>query len=127
MEAAGLMNDFPCLVIRGICDYADAHKHKRWQSYAAGMAAACALEILSVIPPADMTRIETAKTFTRGSKSQLNLYLAIDELSAHIQQNVKFNPYLAAPLSETGLMFQVAQEVILLGKSKYSVHTTESD
>jgi len=30
MEAAGLMNDFPCLVIRGICDYSDTHKHKIW-------------------------------------------------------------------------------------------------
>ncbi|KGO66230.1 Nucleoside phosphorylase [Penicillium italicum] len=28
MEAAGLMNDFPCLVIRGICDYSDSHKNK---------------------------------------------------------------------------------------------------
>jgi len=25
MEAAGLMNDFPCIVIRGICDYALTH------------------------------------------------------------------------------------------------------
>jgi nucleoside phosphorylase len=50
MEAAGLMNRFPCLVIRGICDYADSHKNKQWQMYAAGMAAAYAKEILSVIP-----------------------------------------------------------------------------
>lgn len=51
MEAAGLMNTFPCLVIRGICDYADSHKNKTWQSYAAATAAAYAKEILSVIPP----------------------------------------------------------------------------
>jgi nucleoside phosphorylase len=50
MEAAGLMNSFPCLVIRGICDYADSHKNKRWQPYAAATAAACAKEVLSVIP-----------------------------------------------------------------------------
>ncbi|BAE55706.1 unnamed protein product [Aspergillus oryzae RIB40] len=30
MEAAGLMNHFPCLVVRGICDYADTHKNKEW-------------------------------------------------------------------------------------------------
>jgi nucleoside phosphorylase len=30
MEAAGLMNNFPCIVIRGICDYADSHKNKDW-------------------------------------------------------------------------------------------------
>jgi nucleoside phosphorylase len=51
MEAAGLINSFPCLVIRGICDYADSHKNKRWQPYAAGAAAAYAKEVLSVIPP----------------------------------------------------------------------------
>ena len=28
MEAAGLMDNFPCLVVRGICDYADSHKNK---------------------------------------------------------------------------------------------------
>ncbi|KAJ5629830.1 hypothetical protein N7528_003487 [Penicillium herquei] len=39
MEAAGLMNEFPCLVIRGICDYSDSHKNKCWQPYAA--AASC--------------------------------------------------------------------------------------
>ena len=50
MEAAGLMNSFPCLVIRGICDYADSHKNKGWQPYAAATAAACAKELLSVIP-----------------------------------------------------------------------------
>jgi len=49
MEAAGLMNNFPCLVIRGICDYADTHKNKRWQPYAAATAAAYAKELLSII------------------------------------------------------------------------------
>ncbi|KAF6824962.1 G-protein beta WD-40 repeats containing [Colletotrichum plurivorum] len=42
MEAAGLMNHFPCLVIRGICDYSDSHKNKGWQGYAAMTAAAYA-------------------------------------------------------------------------------------
>jgi nucleoside phosphorylase len=51
MEAAGLMNSFPCLVVRGVCDYADSHKNKRWQAYAAGTAAAYAKEVLLVIPP----------------------------------------------------------------------------
>jgi nucleoside phosphorylase len=50
MEAAGLMDNFPCLVIRGICDYADSHKNKLWQEYAAATAAAYTKELLSVIP-----------------------------------------------------------------------------
>lgn len=45
MEAAGLMNSFPCLIIRGICDYADSHKNKLWQGYAAATAAAYAKEL----------------------------------------------------------------------------------
>ncbi|KAE8345470.1 hypothetical protein BDV24DRAFT_148078 [Aspergillus arachidicola] len=50
MEAAGLMNNFPCLVVRGICDYSDSHKNKKWQGHAAATAAAAAKEILSLIP-----------------------------------------------------------------------------
>lgn len=51
MEAAGLMNHFPCLVIRGICDYSDTHKNKEWQGYAAMTAAAYAKDLLRQIPP----------------------------------------------------------------------------
>ncbi|KAJ4257904.1 hypothetical protein NW757_003532 [Fusarium falciforme] len=51
MEAAGLMNDFPCLVIRGICDYSDSHKNKGWQGYAAMVAAAYAKDLLNRIVP----------------------------------------------------------------------------
>jgi nucleoside phosphorylase len=49
-EAAGLMDSFPCLVIRGICDYADSHDSKRWQPYAAATAAAYARELLCIVP-----------------------------------------------------------------------------
>jgi nucleoside phosphorylase len=60
MEAAGLMNDFPCLVIRGICDYADSHKNKRWQNYAAAVAAAYAKELLQVAPAGGVTDLPRA-------------------------------------------------------------------
>jgi len=50
MEAAGLMDEFPCLVIRGICDYADSRKNKKWQPYAAATAAGYAKELLSILP-----------------------------------------------------------------------------
>ena len=51
MEAAGVMDDIRCLVIRGICDYADSHKSDLWQDYAAGTAAAFAREFLFTIGP----------------------------------------------------------------------------
>ncbi|RYN56949.1 hypothetical protein AA0117_g13239 [Alternaria alternata] len=71
MEAAGLMNSFPCLVVRGICDYADSHKNKRWQAYAAGTAAAYAKEVLSVIPPAEVAKSRTAEETIREASGRV--------------------------------------------------------
>ncbi|XHF98040.1 hypothetical protein AWENTII_001610 [Aspergillus wentii] len=49
MEAAGLMDTFECLVVRGICDYSDSHKIKIWQPYAAASAAAYVKTLLEVV------------------------------------------------------------------------------
>ncbi len=46
MEGAGVMDSFPGLVIRGICDYSDSHKNKQWQRIAAAVAAAYTKEFL---------------------------------------------------------------------------------
>lgn len=64
MEAAGLMDGFPCLVIRGICDYSDSHKNKRWQEYAAATAAAYAKELLSVIQQDETQRRPIIATYS---------------------------------------------------------------
>lgn len=50
-EAAGLTNDFPCVVIRGICDYSDSHHNDLWQGYAAMTAAAYAKDLVDQLPP----------------------------------------------------------------------------
>lgn len=60
MEASGIINTFPCLVIRGICDYADSHKNDRWQRYAAATAAAYTKELLGVVPHDDLKRTRKA-------------------------------------------------------------------
>ncbi len=52
------MNNFPCLVVRGICDYADSHKNKNWQEHSAAVAAAFAKELLLHVQPGD---VETAR------------------------------------------------------------------
>lgn len=49
MEAAGIMNTLPTGVIRGVCDYGDAHKSKDWQSYAAAAAAVYAKGLLCTV------------------------------------------------------------------------------
>lgn len=53
MEAAGLMNHFPCLVIRGISDYCDSHKNDLWQPYASATAASYAKWLLTFLHPDD--------------------------------------------------------------------------
>ena len=62
MEAAGLINDFPCIVIRGICDYADSHKNKDWQEPAAAVASAFAKELLSVVPALEVEQMPSIKS-----------------------------------------------------------------
>jgi nucleoside phosphorylase len=57
MEAAGLMGSFPCVVIRGICDYADSHQNKQWQPYAAATAAAYARELLLWMPATEVAKV----------------------------------------------------------------------
>jgi nucleoside phosphorylase len=79
MEAAGLMNSFPCLVIRGICDYADSHKNYQWQAYAAGTAAAYAKELLSVIPAAEVMNTRRVDDAMNGASSQFINSIAIKD------------------------------------------------
>lgn len=50
MEGAGVLNDFPCLVIRGISDYCDSHKNDRWHGFAAAAAAAYARQLFFHMP-----------------------------------------------------------------------------
>ncbi|KAK6507601.1 hypothetical protein TWF481_006028 [Arthrobotrys musiformis] len=72
MEAAGLMNIVSCLVIRGICDYADSHKTKLWQPYAAKMAAAYARELISLIPTQEVTEEVLEETLVSAPKSPVS-------------------------------------------------------
>ena len=65
MESAGLMDSFPCVVIRGVCDYSDTHKNDAWQGYAAATAAAYAKELLGVIRPAEIEHTSATTTLPK--------------------------------------------------------------
>ncbi|CAG8920101.1 unnamed protein product [Penicillium salamii] len=68
MEAAGIVNILPSLIIRGICDYSDSHKNKEWQNYAAATAAAFAKHLLSHV----VTATEPAYRFySRASPDRI--------------------------------------------------------
>jgi nucleoside phosphorylase len=46
MEGAGICINLPFIMVKGVCDYADSHKDKKWQKYTAGRAAACMRSVL---------------------------------------------------------------------------------
>lgn len=56
MEGAGVWDSFPCVIIKGICDYADSHKSKEWQAYAAATAASCMKSFLEDWPTTHHTQ-----------------------------------------------------------------------
>ncbi|GIC85854.1 uncharacterized protein Aud_001694 [Aspergillus udagawae] len=76
MEAAGLLNNFPCLVIRGISDYADSHKNDEWQGFAAAAAAAYAKELLAVVQPEKVLLTPMAKAAVKAESFRIPLDLA---------------------------------------------------
>jgi nucleoside phosphorylase len=51
MEAAGVISDLKCIIIRGIADYSDSHKNDDWHGYAAAAAAPMAKEMLTYVAP----------------------------------------------------------------------------
>ena len=46
MEGAGVWEEVPCIIVKGACDYADCHKNKKWQNFAAATAASASKAIL---------------------------------------------------------------------------------
>ena len=114
------MNSFLCLVIRGICDYADTHKNKEWQPYAAATAAACGKEILSVIPAAEVAQMRVpadrgvAGWVMKNKKPALvndvqkdeRFYAQIDRASGY-----KTKSMLAVPLDTRGRIIGVVEMI----------------
>ncbi|KAH8703664.1 ankyrin repeat-containing domain protein [Talaromyces proteolyticus] len=78
MEAAGLVNGtLPCIVIRGICDYADTHKNDMWHDYASLTAASTAKVLLSHLNPLSLEN--TPSTFVTWRQS----FLKVSNLELH--------------------------------------------
>jgi nucleoside phosphorylase len=78
MEAAGLMNAFPCLLIRGVCDYGDSHKNDVWQRHAAMTAAAFAKEYLRFVDVGEVRRAPRLDKVLVDSKLVRESYFIFD-------------------------------------------------
>ena len=87
MEAAGLVNHFPCLIVRGICDYSDTHKNKEWQGYAAMTAAAYTKDLLYRIHP---NKVEAEKRLSEALSSGQSFSRLILEVAS--SSNDKCSP-----------------------------------
>ncbi|ODH20252.1 hypothetical protein ACO22_05932 [Paracoccidioides brasiliensis] len=49
MESAGVWDELPCcIVVKAVCDYADSHKNKIWQDFAAATAASATKALLEL-------------------------------------------------------------------------------
>ncbi|KAL7755423.1 hypothetical protein ACKLNR_014521 [Fusarium oxysporum f. sp. zingiberi] len=82
MEGAGVWDSFPCIIIKGACDYADSHKSKVWQRYAAATAAACAKAFLSFWVPSLNQAVNPESSLplqSRDSSNQSQTARAVDE------------------------------------------------
>lgn len=77
----GMPSRFPCLAIRGICDYSDSHRNKEWRGYAAMAAAACAKDLLRQVTP---NEIEGERTVL-----ELDPFKTVDEQEDTIMGGTK--------------------------------------
>ncbi|KAK8208092.1 hypothetical protein IWZ01DRAFT_454504 [Phyllosticta capitalensis] len=91
MEASGVMNHFPCIVIRGICDYSDTHKNKNWQGYAAMTAAAYAKQLVGLVAPTNVERERTINETMVKTMNTTNSFKGLDEIQSDIQRMLAEN------------------------------------
>lgn len=95
MEGAGIWDSLPCVIIKGVCDYADSHKNKIWQNYAAATASSCAKAFLICWTPSVLARSDPApmvyetvqdniygETISDDQRKQLLNMLRFDQIDA---------------------------------------------
>ncbi|GJN78669.1 hypothetical protein PLIIFM63780_002178 [Purpureocillium lilacinum] len=108
MEAAGLANHFPCLVIRGVCDYSDTHKNKAWQGYAAMTAAAYTKDLLCQIPP---NKVEAQERISKLVESVLASVSEIHSVTARVKEGVQDVHTVALDIDQKAVLSRLEDEV----------------
>ncbi|CAG9983235.1 unnamed protein product [Clonostachys byssicola] len=90
MEAAGIADEIPCLVVRGICDYADTHKQDEWHYYAAAVAAAYAKALLQKCDFSEVGGTRTMKeTMQDVVKGLSTVTKSVNELAQLTDSNIQ--------------------------------------
>ncbi|KAF4971868.1 hypothetical protein FZEAL_9725 [Fusarium zealandicum] len=76
MEGAGVWDEVPCIVVKGVCDYADSHKAKGWQNFAAATAASASKAILERYIRADKAR-QVASNDNSGQSQSVRAFSTV--------------------------------------------------
>ncbi|KAF4629623.1 hypothetical protein G7Y89_g8521 [Cudoniella acicularis] len=98
METAGIINTLPVAVIRGISDYADAHKNDLWHRYAAATAAAYSKWLLYKIGPDPLAN---PPSWGKGGDST-----TISSVSKSAQMNFGYSA------EDADMLFELAQDTL---------------
>ncbi|KAI8204164.1 hypothetical protein K4K52_005063 [Colletotrichum sp. SAR 10_76] len=76
MEGAGVWDEIPCIIVKSVCDYADSHKNKKWQGFAAVAAASATKAVLNMYnfstAPIPTTNVSHATETSSPACEQLN-------------------------------------------------------
>lgn len=75
MEGAGVWDELPCIIVKGVSDYGDSHKTKswaEWQNFAAATAASVVKALVERYPQTDKPPVNEPK---------------VDKLRAQLQEN----------------------------------------
>ncbi|KAL3435052.1 hypothetical protein BDV09DRAFT_185326 [Aspergillus tetrazonus] len=116
MEGAGVWDNISCIIIKGVCDYADSHKNKAWQAYAAATGAAAAKSFLEYWEP-------TAREDANKFHIPLDLS-AVPEIEEFIGREEELNclwDYLQPASSQTRKV-AVLHGLGGIGKTQLAIH-----
>ncbi|KAK2053267.1 purine and uridine phosphorylase, partial [Colletotrichum caudatum] len=107
--AAGLQNYFPCVVIRGICDYLDSHRTQEWHGFASITAAAYAARLLRAIDPksveADVRMVDTVSPAQPNSETTKQNLATVENRTSGIDEDLEheIRLWLSPPDPSTNL------------------------
>ncbi|KAM0473872.1 hypothetical protein ACHAPX_007920 [Trichoderma viride] len=57
MEGAGVWDELPCIIVKGVCNYADSHPNNHWQNFAAATAASVAKSLVERYTKTDKSAV----------------------------------------------------------------------
>ncbi|KAI8649063.1 PNP-UDP-1 domain-containing protein [Fusarium keratoplasticum] len=99
MEGAGAWQELPCIIVKGVCDYADSEKTKTWQDFAAATAAATSKAILERYTLTDKTSAATASK-CQEARQLGSSYTARVEAKEDVGQGNKMSITSSQPLRD---------------------------